>query len=72
MHRFPLLPQSVLTVSLVLSSVLIAQDAPKPDAPKPAAPATIAQKTAGMKHLDGFMPLDWDAKAGKLSSRFRA
>ncbi len=66
MHRFPLLPQSVLTVSLVLSSVLIAQDAPKPDAPKPAAPATIAQKTAGMKHLDGFMPLDWDAKAGKL------
>jgi len=27
---------------------------------------TIASKTAGMKHLDGFLPLNWDAKAGKL------
>ena len=27
---------------------------------------TIASKTTGMKHLDGFLPLNWDAKAGKL------
>ncbi|WP_158944009.1 zinc-dependent metalloprotease, partial [Granulicella sp. S190] len=27
---------------------------------------TIAAKTTGMKHLDGFLPLDWDAKSGKL------
>src|SRR6201994_2157347 len=27
---------------------------------------TIAAKTAGMKHLDGYLPLDWDAKTGKL------
>ncbi|WP_353068510.1 zinc-dependent metalloprotease [Tunturibacter empetritectus] len=27
---------------------------------------TIAAKTSGMKHLDGYLPLDWDAKAGKL------
>lgn len=27
---------------------------------------TVAQKTAGMEHKDGFFPLDWDAKAGKL------
>ncbi|MBB5337808.1 zinc-dependent metalloprotease [Tunturiibacter gelidoferens] len=27
---------------------------------------TIAAKTTGMKHLDGYLPLDWDAKAGKL------
>jgi hypothetical protein len=27
---------------------------------------TIASKTAGMKHIDGFLPLDWDARAGKL------
>ncbi|MGF7182497.1 zinc-dependent metalloprotease [Tunturiibacter psychrotolerans] len=27
---------------------------------------TIATKTAGMKHLDGYLPLDWDAKTGKL------
>jgi hypothetical protein len=27
---------------------------------------TISTKTTGMKHIDGFLPLDWDAKAGKL------
>jgi hypothetical protein len=27
---------------------------------------TISSKTAGMKHIDGLLPLDWDAKAGKL------
>ena len=27
---------------------------------------TISNKTAGMKHMDGYLPLDWDAKAGKL------
>ncbi|MGP8251349.1 MAG: zinc-dependent metalloprotease [Terracidiphilus sp.] len=61
MPLFPSLSQSVLAFSLALSSALLAQDSPKPDAP-----ATIAQKTAGMKHLDGFLPLDWDAKTGKL------
>ena len=29
-------------------------------------PHTIAGKTSGMKHLAGFLPLDWDAKTGKL------
>jgi hypothetical protein len=27
---------------------------------------TISSKIAGMKHIDGLLPLDWDAKAGKL------
>src|SRR6267154_847258 len=27
---------------------------------------TISSKTATMKHIDGYLPLDWDAKAGKL------
>jgi len=27
---------------------------------------TIASKTTGMKHIDGLLPLNWDAKAGKL------
>jgi hypothetical protein len=27
---------------------------------------TIAAKTAAMKHIDGLLPLDWDARAGKL------
>src|ERR1700722_15101822 len=66
MPCFPSLPQSVFLVSLALSSALFAQDSPKPDASKTDSPATIAQKTAAMKHLDGFVPLDWDAKTGKL------
>ena len=31
-----------------------------------AADETISKKTAGMKHFDGFFPLDWDGKTGKL------
>src|ERR1700722_21023454 len=27
---------------------------------------TLAAKTASMKHISGYLPLDWDAKAGKL------
>jgi hypothetical protein len=37
--------------------------------PKPAADArlpTIGEKTEGLKHLDGLLPLDWDAREGKL------
>ncbi len=30
------------------------------------APQTLTQKIAGMEHKDGFFPLDWDAKSGKL------
>ena len=30
------------------------------------AQATLSQKVAGMERKDGFFPLDWDAKAGKL------
>jgi hypothetical protein len=47
-----------------------AQEQPSPGAgDKPAAakpPATIASKTAALKKLDGFMPLYWDEKDGKL------
>jgi len=42
----------VLAPLLALASLLPAQ--------------TIASKTAGMKHMDGYLPLDWDAKTGKL------
>jgi hypothetical protein len=30
------------------------------------APPTITQKIVGMEHKDGFFPVDWDARAGKL------
>lgn len=33
---------------------------------KSAAPQNLAARTAGMRHLEGFLPLDWDAKTGKL------
>jgi hypothetical protein len=32
----------------------------------PLSAQTISTKTASMKHIDGYLPLDWDAKAGKL------
>ena len=35
-----------------------------PDASAPT--PTIKEKTLRMKHLDGLLPLDWDAKSGKL------
>jgi hypothetical protein len=37
-----------------------------PGAAQRAEPATIAEKTAGMEKLDGFFPLWWDARAGKM------
>jgi hypothetical protein len=43
---------ALLAISAILPATLSAQ--------------TIATKTTGMKHLDGYLPLDWDAKAGKL------
>jgi len=43
------------TVVLSLASALAAQT-----------PQSISQKTASMDHKDGFFPLHWDAKAGKL------
>ena len=30
------------------------------------APQTLTQKIAAMEHKDGYFPLDWDARAGKL------
>ncbi len=35
-------------------------------AAEPAAPPTVQEKTAGMKRSDGLIPLDWDARTGKL------
>jgi hypothetical protein len=32
----------------------------------PLSAQTISSKTTSMKHIDGLIPLDWDAKAGKL------
>jgi hypothetical protein len=46
------MPKKLALALLAISTTLCAQ--------------TIATKTAGMKHIDGYLPLDWDAKTGKL------
>ena len=55
-------------LALLLSPLLtFAQSAKPAVAPgEPAAPPSIHEKTAGMKHLGGLIPLDWDARTGKL------
>ncbi|QHN04377.1 DUF5117 domain-containing protein [Granulicella sp. WH15] len=52
---------SLLPFLLAASAALPAQT-PKPDAALP----TISAKTATMKHMPGLLPLDWDARSGKL------
>jgi hypothetical protein len=41
---------------LILSGIARSADAPQ----------TVAQKIAGLERKDGYFPLDWDAKSGKL------
>ncbi|MGA8740048.1 MAG: zinc-dependent metalloprotease [Terracidiphilus sp.] len=54
-------------LALLLSSVFtLAQGAKPAGTATDQAPPSIREKTAGMKHLDGLIPLDWDAKTGKL------
>jgi hypothetical protein len=61
MRKLPIL---VLLVSPVLT---LAQGAKPATAPaEPTAPPSIREKTAAMKHLDGLIPLDWDARTGRL------
>lgn len=52
----------------VLALLLAANVSPAQTLNPPASdnPPSISAKTAGMKHLDGLLPLDWDAKSGKL------
>ncbi len=51
--------------ALLPASLLVSLHAQEPDK-KPAPVQTLAQRTTGMKHQDGFLPLDWDAKSGRL------
>ncbi|MGA2535640.1 MAG: zinc-dependent metalloprotease [Terracidiphilus sp.] len=57
----------VLLGLLTASIVTPAQNSNPPVSSSAASsPPSISVKTAGMKHLDGFLPLDWDAQTGKL------
>ena len=59
-------------LKLAIASLLLlcadgfTQSAKPANAAAETAPPTIAEKTAKMKHLEGLLPLDWDATAGKL------
>ena len=64
---------TVLTVTLAILSLSVfdptAQTGagtkpPEPDKPGP--PVTITEKTKGLREIDGFFPLYWDERAGKL------
>jgi len=59
-----------LTLSLAFAAILSAQDRTGQRAPAAAnAPAnmpTIEQRTSGLQKLDGFFPLYWDARAGRI------
>src|SRR5262245_46546602 len=50
----------------VLASAFCLNAAPTAAGAQEKPPATIASKTAAAKKLDGFMPLYWDEKDGKL------
>ena len=51
--------------ALPLLSLALLAPAQSPDKAAPPLP-TIAARTTGMTHTPGLLPLDWDAKAGKL------
>ena len=57
------LPPFVLLFIALVTGLANAQTSAAKDA---AAVPTIREKTAGMKHLEGLIPLDWDARTGKL------
>jgi hypothetical protein len=58
----------LLAAALLLTPALsLAQRGPGGGGGEPSGPPpSIATKTAAMKHMPGFLPLDWDAAAGKL------
>src|SRR5438034_11183415 len=60
MKRFTLM----LSLCLLISASLIAQNRSGSDAPK--AIPTISEKVSGMQKFPGYFPFYWDAKAGKL------
>jgi hypothetical protein len=54
---------SLFSALLLIPALAQAQT---PATPPPTAPVSLQAKIAGMKHIDGYLPLDWDARAGKL------
>ena len=54
-------------LALIFAALFFAAFSHAESIPEKSIPAeSIAEKTAGMHHIDGYFPLDYDAKAGKL------
>jgi Met-zincin/Domain of unknown function (DUF5117) len=56
------LPAAISALAFALTAAAFAQTPAAPPAPA----QTLAARTAAMHHYAGLLPLDWDAKAGKL------
>jgi hypothetical protein len=56
------MPRFALLLALLFPLAALAQDTP--DEPKPL--PTIEKKTEGLERRDGFVPVYWDARAGKV------
>ncbi|MFB6099494.1 MAG: zinc-dependent metalloprotease [Salinibacter sp.] len=57
---------SLALVALVLGGFLLTVPAVQAQEADTAAVPTIAEKTEGMKKIDGYFPVYWDAQTGKL------
>lgn len=55
-----------MRVSFLPLAVVFFASVPLPSQKADEAVATLVAKTASMRHMAGLLPLDWDAKAGKL------
>jgi hypothetical protein len=64
--RSGLLFSAALLATAAASAFSAAQGPRSAAAPDSGPIPTIEAKTASMKHMPGFFPLDWDARAGKL------
>jgi hypothetical protein len=65
MVRSRLFPVAIPALAIVLTAAAACpQTSADPAAPAPA--LTLAARTATMHHYPGLLPLDWDAKSGKL------
>jgi Met-zincin/Domain of unknown function (DUF5117) len=61
-----LLPALLSAFSPLLAPIFAQTSAQNPSARPDASLPSIATRTASMQHMPGLLPLDWDAKAGKL------
>ena len=57
---------SLPAVALFLALIAASTGFAVAQTPEAKAPASIAERTKSMEHLPGLLPLDWDAKAGKM------